>query len=358
MNQTATRKKMRIIHLIFGTALFCSLQASAHDFSATIDGQQIFFEITNKAKKTAQVTYNGSISDKNRPEVNGTVKIPAKVKHEDIVYEITGIGPKAFANACGLKGIVIPSGVVTIGDFAFENCDSLENVVFPGNPVTLGQGTFFNCTGIENVTIGSDWKTIDLTMFRWSDDLKEITIPAKTEQIKGIKKLKGLKSIAVDPNNATFSSYDGMLYSKDGATLLACPRGVEGKVTVKEGTQAITEGSLIDCTGITAIDFPASVNTLPFRETSRMKNLENIVMRNEKPISTGYLDGNGKFLLQLASPKAQIVVAAGSQKEYVATLATEAGEYSVTPDDIPYVVTADQLPDKKNIKGVKNFDKY
>ncbi|MDE6553807.1 MAG: leucine-rich repeat domain-containing protein [Muribaculaceae bacterium] len=349
---------MRIRHLIIGASFFCSLQMSAHDFSATIDGQQIFFEITNKAKKTAQVTYNGNISDKNRSEVRGTVKIPAKVKHEDTVYEITAIGPKAFANANGLNGIVIPSGVVAIGDFAFENCDSLASVVFPGNPVTFGQGTFFNCKGIENVTVGSDWKSIDLTMFRWSSDLKEITIPAKTEQIKGIKKLKALRAISVDPNNTTFTSYNGILYSKDGYTLLACPRAIEGRVSVNDGTKTISEGSLIDCTSITALDFPASVETLPFRETSRMKDLEYIVMRNEKPISTGYLDGKGKFLFQLGSDNTQIIVAASSQKDYVSNLATDAGEYSETPDGIPYIVAADQLPNKKNIKGVKNFDKY
>ncbi|MDE7351264.1 MAG: leucine-rich repeat domain-containing protein [Muribaculaceae bacterium] len=349
---------MRIRHLIIIAAFCCYLKMNAHDFSATIDGQQIFFEITNKGKKTAQVTYNGNIADKNHSEVNGMVKIPAKVKHEDTVYEITGIGPKAFANAKDMKGIMIPSGVMTIGDFAFENCDSLKNVVFPGNPVTFGQGTFFNCTGIENVTVGSDWKSIDLTMFRWSNDLKEITIPAKIEQINGIKKLKALRSISVDPNNSTFTSYNGILYSKDGAILIACPRAMEGRVSVNDGTKTISEGSLIDCTAITALDFPASVETLPFRETSRMKDLKYIVMRNEKPISTGYLDGKGKFLFQLGSDSPQIIVAASSQKDYVSNLATDAGEYSETPDGIPYIVAADQLPDKKNIKGVKNFDKY
>ncbi|MDE5850215.1 MAG: hypothetical protein K2H38_08750, partial [Muribaculaceae bacterium] len=64
---------MRIRHLIIGASFFCSLQMSAHDFSATIDGQQIFFEITNKAKKTAQVTYNGNISEKNRAEYRAKV---------------------------------------------------------------------------------------------------------------------------------------------------------------------------------------------------------------------------------------------------------------------------------------------
>ncbi len=349
---------MRIRHILFSTALFCTLNASSHDFSATIDGQQIFFEITNKGKKTAQVTYNGNIADKHHPEVNGTVKIPAKVKHEDTIYEITAIGPKAFANAKHLKGIVMPSGITAIGDFAFENCDSLSSVVFPGNPVTMGQGTFFKCTRIANVTIGSDWKTIDLTMFRWSTDLQDINIPANIEQINGIKKLKALRSISVDPNNSTFSSAEGILYSKDATALLACPRGMEGKVSVKDGTKTITDGSLIDCTGITALDFPPSVEKISFRETSRMKHLEYIVMRSDNPIFTGYLDGSGKFLFQLATDKTQIIVAAPAQKAYVGDLATQPGEYSETPDGIPYIVVADQLPTKKNLKGVKNFDKY
>ena len=349
---------MKIRHIILGLSLLAGASASAHDFTATVDGQRLYFEITNKARKTVAVTYSGSIADKKACDPTGTIAIPSKVKHNNVVYTVNAVGQKAFAGAGRLKGVVIPSGVESIGDFAFENCDSLSSVVFPGNPVALGQGVFFNCTSVSNVTIGSDWKTIDFSMFRWSKTLTSIVIPPKIEKIQGVKRLKHLTSISVDVNNSKFSSADGMLYSKDGSVYYACPRAYKGKVAIKEGVTKVLSGALIDCVDVTAIDFPSSLETVSFRETSRMKKLETIVMRGAKPIYTGYSGKAGKFFFQLADTQAQIVVLSSSKKAYEEALATAAGEYSEVIGGIPYMVSQDQLPSKKNIKGVKNFDKY
>lgn len=350
---------MNVKSLLTGALLLVGAGAYAHDFSVTLDGQRLFFDITNKTKKTAIVTYQGSIADKLEPELTGTVEIPAKVRHNDVVYEITAIGQKAFANAKHLKGVVIPSGIVSIGDFAFEGCDSLCSVVFPGNVVSLGQGIFFRCPMIENVTIGSDWVSANLALFRWSDKLTTINIPAKIEKIQGLKKLTGLKSVTVDPNNGKFSSHNNMLYSKDGSILYACPRAYGGKVSVKEGTSKIHSDALIDCENITALDFPVTLKEVSFRETSRMKNLEYILLRAETPVITAYRGGTGKFLFQTVAKNVQILVLSKAKSSYLAAMATEAGEYATkVSDGIPYFVPETEMPTKKRIKGVKNFDDY
>lgn len=349
---------MKLKTAIAGVILMTELGANAHDFSATIDGKHLYFDITNKSKRSAAVTYVGGISEKKVNNVSGKVEIPSKVKHNNVVYEVTAINPKAFSGSKQLKGIVIPSGVVSIGDFAFEGCDSLSSVVFPGNPLSLGQGIFFNCPLISDITIGSDWKSVDFTMFRWSDNLTHIHIPANVEKVQGVKKLKNLAEITVDSNNGKFSAYDGMLYSKDGKTLYACPRAYNEKVTIQEGTEKITPGALIDCLEVTYIDFPASLKSLSFRETSRMKNLETIVMRLVTPIETAYINEHCKFLLQIANEKVSIVIPFSSKKAYESALAIETGEYSESQSGVPYIVTVQQIPTKKNLKGVKNFDKY
>lgn len=349
---------MKFRNLILGAALIAGVVANAHDFTATVNGQRLYFDITNKTKKTVAVTYKGNIADKNPCEVAGTIEIPAKVRHNNVVYDVTAIGQKAFANADRLKSVVIPSGVKMIGDFAFEDCDSLRNVVFPANPVTLGQGIFFKCTNISDVSLGSDWKYVDFTMFRWSDHLAYINIPARIEKIQGLKKLTALKTITVDSNNTKFKADSGMLYSKDGSTLYACPRAYEGGVTIAPGTVKVFDGALIDCKGVTSIDVPASVRSISFRETSRMKGLETIILRAEKPLITGYYNGEGKFFFQLANPFAKLIVLSSAKDKYMAALATDAGEYSDSEDSIPYLVAQSELPTYKSFKGVKNFDKY
>lgn len=350
---------MNLKSIMIGAALLAGVGGYAHDFSVTLDGQRLFFDVTNKVKRTAMVTYKGSITDKQEADVAGVVEIPSKVKHNDVVYEVTAIGQKAFANAKRLKGVVIPSGIKSIGDFAFEGCDSLGSIVFPGNAVTLGQGVFFQCPLIEHVTVGSDWKNIDLAMFRWSDRLTTIHIPAKIEKIQGLKKLSALKSVTVDVNNGKFASHGNMLYSKDGSVLYACPRAYNGKVVVKEGTTDVHPGALIDCAGITAVDFPATLKVVSFQETSRMKGLEYILMRSETPIHTAYRNGTGCFLFQVASKNVEIIVPAAAKNAYLAALATETGEYAIKQSGgIPYLVSETDMPVKKSVKGVKNFNKY
>ena len=330
--------------------MLVSTQAYAHDFSTTVGGQRLYFDITNKAKRTATVTYPGSISDENTNPIAGKVEIPSKVRYDSILYDITAISPKAFAGAKSLKGIVIPSGVESIGDFAFEGCDSLISIVFPGNPVTFGQGVFFRCPSIETVTFGSDWKAIDFTMFRWSSALREVHIPAKTERVQGVKRLKKLTEITVDPNNGKFMALDGMLYSKDGKTLYACPRARSGEIVINEATETVTPGALIDCTEITSIDFPSSLKSLSFRESSRMKKLKSVKMRPLLPPTTAYINEDGKFLLQIDSEDVIIYVPAESKKAYESAIATAEGEYSDSIGSVPYTVAMQQMPTKKSLK--------
>lgn len=337
----------------------CSL-ASAHDFTATVDGQKLFFNIKSKTNKTVEVTYNGSISDKKTSEVKGNLEIPSKVKHNNMVYSVVSIGAKSFSGASHLEGVTIPSTVKSIGGFAFEGCTSLGKIIFPGSEVSFGEGVFFKCTSIKDITFGSDWKTADLSRFRWSDSLATIVIPAKIEKIQGLKSLKNLKSVSVDVNNARFSSYNGVLYNKDGKTLYGCPRSFNGNLKIKEGTEVITKGALIDCSNITLIDFPSTMKSFSFRETSRMTQLETIVFRGNVPVKTAYNGSDGKFVLQVANAEVKVVVPSNSKKEYKSALVKDGGEFteSAGADGTPYIVKVDEMPKEGNIIGVKNFSKY
>lgn len=349
------RKSIAAFLLLAG----CSL-VSAHDFTATVDGQKLFFNIKSKTNKTVEVTYNGSISDKKVSEANGNLEIPSKIKHNNVVYSVVSIGAKSFSGATKLEGVTIPSTVKSIGGFAFEGCSSLSKIIFPGSEVTFGEGVFFKCTSIKDISFGSDWKNADLSRFRWSDSLTTIVIPAKIEKIQGLKSLKNLKSVSVDVNNARFSSHNGVLYNKDGKTLYGCPRLYTGSLKIQEGTEVVSKGALIDCPYITSIDFPSTIKSLSFRETSRMSQLETIIFRGETPVITAYIGNDGKFVLQVPNTGVKIIVPNDSKKEYKSTLVKDGGEFaeSTEANSTPYVVKVDQMPKENNIIGVKNFSKY
>lgn len=330
----------------------------AHDFVVTINGQKVYFNIKSAKNKTAEVTYNGSISNGQPTYFEGELTVPAKVKHDNVVYSVVGVSAKAFCGADKLTGIILPSGIVSIGDFAFEGCSSLRKVLFPGNEVKFGQGVFFKCDKIQDVSFGSDWKDVDFRMFRWSDSLKTVAIPAKMEKINNFKSLKNLASISVDVNNSRFSAIDGILYNKKGDVLYGCPRAYQGKVRIADGTATITAGALADCKAVTGIVCPESLKSLSFREFANLSTLEMIVFKGIEPVKTAKRGGEELFLLQVAAPNVKIVVLKSAKNLYKALLVRHSGEYTEMEGSAPYYVEQSKMPDTKNIVGVKDFSKY
>ncbi len=330
----------------------------AHDFAVTSNGQKLYFNITSENKLTVEVSYYGSIKDKKPSYSDGEVLIPAKVKHEGKVYIVKGIGKKAFSGADKLTGITLPSGLEYVDDFAFEGCTSLSRIIFPGNVVTFGEGVFFKCDKIQDVSLGSDWTSVDLQMFRWSNMLNVITIPAKIEKIKNIKSLKYLETIFVDLNNSHFSVYDGALYNKSGETLYGCPRSHKSGLEIKEGTVNITKGALIDCYKLSEVDFPSTLKNMSFMELSRLTGLKNIVFRSLAPVMTADSGSEEVFLLQLACPEAvKIYVPKKSAKIYKKELINDKGDFVEIGGDKFIEAKEEMMPSSKSIKGVKKFQK-
>lgn len=338
--------------------LSMAFSVAAHDFVVSQGDNKLYFDITSKSERTAAVVYKGSIAEKQIAEVVGDLEIPARVKHDNVIYTVTGIKDKAFCDAVNLTGIILPATVKTIGDFAFEGCTSLSKIVFPGSDVVFGQGVFYKCSAIKDVTLGGDWTKVNLEMFRWSDSLTSVFIPAKVKKIQNMKKIKTLESIEVDQNNTRFSSVAGVLYNKNRTEMYGCPRNYQGVLKIPEGTQVLTRGALIDCTNIVAIDFPSSLNYVSFRETSRMKKLERLVFRGETPLVTAYQKGQECFVLQVAHQDVELMVPKRSKSVYKNTLVQQSGEFYEVKDDgaIPYKLTLEEMPLAKRVSGVKQFD--
>ena len=56
-----------------------------------------------------------------------------------------------------------------------------------------------------------------------------------------------------------YQAVDGLLCSADGLTLLCCPGGLNGSVTIPEGTMFIAAYAFEHCAGLTGVTFPASL---------------------------------------------------------------------------------------------------
>jgi hypothetical protein len=164
----------------------------------------------------------------------GTVAIPSELGG----CPVTSIGDNAFLMCSMLDGVTIPGTVTNIGAKAFLDCDRLPEVDIPAGVARIGPGAFEGCTGLARVAI-----------------------PATVADIGGraFGKCKGLQSIEVDGDNAHYADDGGVLFDKEGKTLLRYPAGRTGACAIPDGVEVIGDGAFEWCAGLTGVTIPGSV---------------------------------------------------------------------------------------------------
>lgn len=86
----------------------------------------------------------------------------------------------------------------------------------------------------------------------------------------------GMKYIEICEENEFYKTIDGIVYTKDGKTLLKCPRNHPGKVAVPDGVEVIAESAFED-TSITDIVLPDSlreIERMAFFDCSKLKSVD------------------------------------------------------------------------------------
>ncbi len=102
-----------------------------------------------------------------------------------------------------------------------------------------------------------------------------VSVPASVTDLNDLAELDKLQRVDVSPENPAYKSADGVVFSKDGKTLLLYPRGRPDKIfAVPEGTEIIT-AQLQSAAALETLALPASMTGLPGTKTlSRLKNVE------------------------------------------------------------------------------------
>lgn len=166
------------------------------------------------------------------------------------------IGKAAFQGTSAIKSINIPASVESIGESAFNTCSELTEVNFADDNKsklkTIGKKAFYQCVRLGTLDIPEGVTTIGDQAFRTSAGLKHVYLPSTLTNFgtsapavfsdvnnANLSGTDELLSITVEDGNPVYSSKDGLLYTADGETLLFCPSGITGTVTVADGTKTI-----------------------------------------------------------------------------------------------------------------------
>ena len=214
-----------------------------------------------------------------------------------IPENITNIPNRAFMRCTSLKSVSLHNNVISVGDYAFYFCDNLTSLTI-GNSVTdmseqafnteiskistinfegnindwlnkswgyisLDYKLFFNGELQENIVIPNNVTSIAYNAFWGCSSLKTLTIPnSVTNAIIDYVRCPNLETIVVASDNPNYSSIDGVLFDKEGTTLLRCPVGKQGTYTIPSNVTSIAYGAFSGCDNLISVTIPENISSI------------------------------------------------------------------------------------------------
>ena len=208
------------------------------------------------AKPGEECTYETFYSDDNgvliREDMGTTWLefVPRAMKGEYAIPEnVEMILPKAFYMS-KISKITIPNTINEIPEYAFYGCTSLEEIVFEGErvaPITFNKNSFYFPS--------------------YNSIIKKITFPANISiEFASLRNILNyftqLTSITVEDGGTEYGSVGGILTDADKKTMIYCPRGYAGDLSIPLGVTAIGEKAFEYCDFITSVTIPVWVTEI------------------------------------------------------------------------------------------------
>ena len=216
-----------------------------------------------------------------------------------------------------IKKIVVKKGVTSLPEFAFKNCKKATNIKIASSVKRIGMQAFAK-TAVKSLTIPKTAEKIGWGICLDCDLLEKLVIPGTFDVpypsndhwlepfVTGKKSLKTVKfstaldpeivrmagdceNFIVSPDDPEFKSIDGIIYTKDGKTLVRIPYA-RSEAVIAEGCETVAAGSFTylasghhepdiypGCKVLRSIIFPSSIKKV----TDQVYSTSAAAMRDE-----------------------------------------------------------------------------
>ena len=229
---------------------------------------------------------------------------------DDAIYTVASsteeIMPKAFKDNPYLERVELPEGLRLIGDRAFDGAvnlselnlpSTLEDVGFevfdwrspwykalPDGPLYCGNHLLWHYKGTPEggiIDVAEGCLSV-ATGFQFSGHADTLRLPKSVTRVN-MQSGNNLMYFEVDPDNPVYSTFEGMLLSKDGSRMERFPGGRHGqfvvpevraiapyafaqsalsRVTLPKGVESIGDRAFYYCRDLSRIDLPATLTSI------------------------------------------------------------------------------------------------
>lgn len=253
---------------------------------------------------------------------------------------VTAIESYAFSHSENLTQVTFPGTLRVIGYYALSHCINLRYADVP-EQVAQGDEIFEGSYHMVQVTLPPDLKKLSSSSFPVNSKVTSVTLPASVNEIDVVpgpfSSLSLLREIKVDPANPNFKSVDGVLFSRDGTTLYAYPRGKAGsEYVVPDGVTTIWYSAFSDVSSLKHLTFPASVTTVRASACYNMSGLERLdILTTPVPNTNPDLPAYNNFLLGVSKDVQVYINGDPTDKAGAADLAYDFIRYCTSNGSIP-----------------------
>lgn len=157
------------------------------------------------------------------------------------------------------------------GGFTYRYFDNDDGTItlspYDRNGMYVGAGISPSPIGdftLPEVIDGKRVVAIGSYFFNSSYGMTSLVLPATVTNISAyaISGVSTLTNITVAAENLAYKSVDGILYTKDGKTLVACPKGKGGNIVVASGTERIAANAFYNNNQLVSVELPEGLTAI------------------------------------------------------------------------------------------------
>ena len=296
----------------FALALLTATSAWAYDFKAG----DLYYNITDEAAKTVEVTYEDYWDSNNYSSLPGAVTIPETVSYNSTTYSVTSIGDYAFYQCSALTQVAIPKSVTSIGNGAFYQCSALTQVTIPDGVTNIGSAAFYYCSALTAINVESgntaycsengilfNKDKTTLIQYPASKTGTTYAIPSSVTSIESSAFWSCDALMQVEIPNSVTDFGDNAFYGCSALTQVNIPSSVTSigssafasctaltQVNIPSSVTSIEYSAFQNCTALTQVNIPSSVTSI---EYSAFQNCTALTAINVESGNTAYCSENG-----------------------------------------------------------------